>query len=287
MSRGRSTRGAVACAVMGLVCAGLGGCVLDDPRASGVVLLDPEAASGRATIEQHMQGRGAGVLPLLVDGDAPVTVRASGASRTFEVDPGELVQLKGARLELARHVLGRDVYRDRLELSTTRAVADEVGAQISAEVSERALGAYELHVADAYAHLAQLEPEEITSVQPVAIAKTAAVPADRSGSAAGASALRDLDHAALTSGLLAELPSADEELDPVGFYHCGGATLALDASNRFHSCAFGDGRYRMQGRQLTLEGPSGTTVLQLDEGGSLSGRADWHCTLATALEETP
>jgi hypothetical protein len=272
---------------MGLACAGLGGCVQGDPRASGVVLLDPEAASGQPTIEQHMQGRGASVLPLLVDSDAPVTVRAPGASRTFDVDPGELVQLRGARLELTRDVLDRDVYRDRLELSTTRAVADEVGAQISAEVSERALGAYDLHVADAYAHLAQLAPEEITSVQPVAITKTTAVPADRAGSAAGASALRDLDHAAPASGSLAVLRSADEEPDPVGLYHCGDATLALDASDRFHSCAFGDGRYRMQGRQLTLEGQSGTTVLQIDADGSLSGRAEWHCTLGTALEETP
>jgi hypothetical protein len=272
---------------MGFCCAWLGGCVLADPGASGVVLLDPEAASSQPTVEQHMQGRGAGVLPLLVDSDAPVTVRAAGASQSFTVEPGELVQLRGARLELTRYLLDRDVYRDRLELETTRAVADEVAAQISAEVSERALGAYELEVANAYAHLAQLEPDEITSVQPVAVAKTTAVPADRNGSAAGASALRDLDRAAPASGSLAVLQTANEEPDPVGFYHCGDATLALDASNRFHSCAFGEGRYRMQGRQLTLEGPSGTTVLQIDPDGSLSGRAEWRCTLGTAVEETP
>lgn len=281
-----SSRRPAACILVGL-CAALGGCVLDDPRAAGVVVMDEQALSSTATLEQHTQLRSASALPLLVDADGPVTVRAGDASKTFTVDYGELVHVQGAALELARYRLDRDVYRDRLEVTAPRAVVDELAAQMSAEIAPRDEGSYELRVADAFAHLAQLDPAEVSEVRPVVLAASGetAVPADRAGSALHT--LRDLDHAAATSLLPPAALDSAAELDPVGVYHCDGGTLSLDAADRFHSCALGAGRYRIQGRMLTLETSSGQIALQLQEDGSLSGRADMHCTLGTVTEETP
>jgi hypothetical protein len=264
------------------VCAVLGGCVVDDPRESGVVVMDEQALGGGATLEQYAHARTASALPLLVDADQPLTVRTGAATRTFMVGYGELVRVSGAQLELARYRFERDIYRDRLEIAAQREAADEVAAQTSAQRTELAQGIFELRVANAFVHMAQLDPAGISAVRPVALAQ--ATPVAGSGERSSSRGLRNLDREA-SSRLANTLQQLDEQLDPVGLYRCNDGALFVDAAGRFHSCTLGSGRYHLQGSLLTLESTNGQVVLQLDhEDGSLTGSADIRCALAATGE---
>src|SRR5690349_12337305 len=139
----------------------LAGCMVEDAREAGVIVIDSQALSEAPTIEQYEQARSASALPMLVDTEMPITVRTRGAVQTFSVGYGELVRVQGSELTLSRALLDHDVARDRVEVDGPRATVEDIAAQISATMSPRGLGSYQLDVANVFAHLAQLDPADV------------------------------------------------------------------------------------------------------------------------------
>lgn len=254
-------------------------CMVEDPRGSGVVVLDERSAGSGVALEQHGVRQAVSSLPLLVDPEALIELRNGSMQRSFALEPGELARVRGEDLTVERMQLGIDVERDRLIVRAPGEEAVAIAEQISAEAIELEPGAFELRVANVFAHLAQLDAEHVREVLPIERSKRAETMLRAEVSKEGLPQLRDLDGPALI-GASQTLAAIDLELDPVGIYDCEGAPLVLDASGRASGCAYGEGgSYALRGRTLTLETALGQRTFEVEEGGALVGAAGMRCAL--------
>lgn len=258
-------------------------CVTEDPRSRGVIVLDPVAARSGALVIQEPELHATSRLPILVDTTRPVTVRGREAWVRFEIEPGQVVAVRGAELGVQPYRLGSEIASDRLRLVGDDAAVDELAAQVSGRVERSVSGSAVVHVADAYVHAANVELNGIAETQLIAVDEgdAAELLASSAPIDAPPARVREAFDLAARAGLSVRRTVAPigniEALDFVGIYASQDGCLTLNAMGAYQACgealgsdAHQHGAFATEGDRLSLTSTTGDVIrLSRNERGDL------------------